>query len=308
MTEKEKIVLMALSAYTYDNVCDINIDNIKSTGLGKDSIRKITQKLELEGVIEIQTKNGFYPRFKMNTVLNCPKFLFDEILTLGNKETLVLALDKLDNFEKKPIKEVSKLLFGDSNRRSTIYKIKDNSKKTIFEHLAELEYVKLTPHNEKYPLLKTDFGLQIDNSEELIKSDYNCTRCGETNPNLMTSKSCCKKCATVERKARNRSSVEKFLHKKTLNSKNQKSRHITHNITELDIKDQLLLQNNKDYYSGELFSDIETMTVDRVDSSKGYEKGNIVITSYKCNCAKNDMSIDEFKELITQLYNNLENF
>ena len=37
-------------------------------------------------------------------------------------------------------------------------------------------------------------------------------------------------------------------------------------------------------------------SVDRVDNSKGYIKGNVVVTSVRANKAKLDMSLEEFKE------------
>lgn len=45
------------------------------------------------------------------------------------------------------------------------------------------------------------------------------------------------------------------------------------------------------FYCG---SSIETIGLDRVDSSKGYFLGNIVSSCIKCNQAKNDLSQEEF--------------
>lgn len=42
--------------------------------------------------------------------------------------------------------------------------------------------------------------------------------------------------------------------------------------------------------------------VDRVDSNKPYEEGNIVNCCMRCNQAKNDMSVEDFKEHITRIY------
>jgi len=47
--------------------------------------------------------------------------------------------------------------------------------------------------------------------------------------------------------------------------------------------------------------------VDRIDSSKGYIKGNIVICEDKINVMKSNLSIKEFKERIVNIYNNLNN-
>lgn len=46
--------------------------------------------------------------------------------------------------------------------------------------------------------------------------------------------------------------------------------------------------------------------IDRVDSSIGYTFGNSVPCCKRCNVAKNDMSLDEFKMWINRLYNFLK--
>lgn len=47
--------------------------------------------------------------------------------------------------------------------------------------------------------------------------------------------------------------------------------------------------------------------IDRIDSSIGYTKENTVPCCKFCNCAKNTMSVDEFKNWATRLYNNFIN-
>lgn len=38
-------------------------------------------------------------------------------------------------------------------------------------------------------------------------------------------------------------------------------------------------------------------TVDRIDSSKGYVKGNVWVVSYKANRIKNDSKFEEFEQM-----------
>lgn len=42
--------------------------------------------------------------------------------------------------------------------------------------------------------------------------------------------------------------------------------------------------------------------LDRIDSSRGYEKDNVVLSCKRCNCAKNDMTVSEFKEWLRRIY------
>lgn len=45
--------------------------------------------------------------------------------------------------------------------------------------------------------------------------------------------------------------------------------------------------------------------IDRIDSSKGYEKGNIVPCCRWCNIIKSNRSIEDFKNHISEIYNYL---
>lgn len=42
--------------------------------------------------------------------------------------------------------------------------------------------------------------------------------------------------------------------------------------------------------------------IDRIDNSKGYILGNVVSCCKRCNAAKNDMPLDEFKTWINKVY------
>lgn len=80
---------------------------------------------------------------------------------------------------------------------------------------------------------------------------------------------------------------------------------IEQNITADYIKELLLKQEYKDYYTGLIPESYEDYSI---DSNLGYIEGNIVITTNRVNAAKNDMTTEEFKKLISDLYNNISNF
>ena len=81
-----------------------------------------------------------------------------------------------------------------------------------------------------------------------------------------------------------------------------------YSITEDYIKELLLKQEYKDYYTGLVPENYEDYSLDRIDSNLGYIEGNVVVTTTRVNVMKNDMSIEEFKKLISDLYNNITNF
>ena len=98
------------------------------------------------------------------------------------------------------------------------------------------------------------------------------------------------------------------------NSKhNSKNYDFEYNITPEYIQEILEKQNYKCAYSGITFSsdrkDKYTYpTIDRIDSNKGYVKGNICICTQFVNTMKNNATVDQFKDIITKIYNNKDNF
>ncbi len=75
---------------------------------------------------------------------------------------------------------------------------------------------------------------------------------------------------------------------------------------------QSLLRDNCHYCSKEPckvtktahVGDYSANGIDRVDNTKGYIQGNVVTCCKRCNAAKMDMSVEEFKQLITNIYHN----
>lgn len=50
-----------------------------------------------------------------------------------------------------------------------------------------------------------------------------------------------------------------------------------------------------------------TLSVDRIDSSLGYIKSNVVLTTWKVNNCKQDLSLEEFKEICKKVIENEKN-
>ncbi len=78
-------------------------------------------------------------------------------------------------------------------------------------------------------------------------------------------------------------------------------------ITESEILDQLKKQNYQCYYSGielDLKSPrLKSPSIDRLDNSKGYEPGNVVICLFGINQAKSTMSESDFLEMCESIVN-----
>lgn len=68
-------------------------------------------------------------------------------------------------------------------------------------------------------------------------------------------------------------------------------------------------QENKCYYTHLPFKSDEFNSpfVDRIDSSKGYIKGNVVICRAGINIMKNDLDLESFKKEVCNIYENLDN-
>jgi len=86
---------------------------------------------------------------------------------------------------------------------------------------------------------------------------------------------------------------------------------------ECDIDLQFLIelynkQNGKCYYSNRVMSlsthNENSISIDRIDSTQGYTKNNVVLCCNRVNLIKNDMTIENFKNIIIDLYNNINNF
>lgn len=102
--------------------------------------------------------------------------------------------------------------------------------------------------------------------------------------------------------------IASFLYQKSKQGWRLRSKIMEYTISEDYIRGLLLKQEFKDYYTGLIPENYKDYSIDRIDSNLGYIEGNIVITTNRVNTAKNDMTTEEFKKLILDLYNNISNF
>ena len=116
--------------------------------------------------------------------------------------------------------------------------------------------------------------------------------------------SLCRACASLSNKDRYQkygkiNSIEAVFNN---TKKNAPYRKLDFSLTLTDVENLWAFQKGLCAYSGvELTTEpgsTHKVTLDRVDSSLGYELGNVVLCSYRINLMKSDMSLDEFKKLV----------
>ncbi len=157
--------------------------------------------------------------------------------------------------------------------------------------------------------------------------EYKC-KCGETNSNDFPkgSKSNCKKCLREKAKLRYQSfsKEDKSKYKEQV-LKWQQDNIVKYrvlllkyrakqfgyqvDIEEKDILDLWDKQKGLCYYSNLPMSmninNLHTISVERLNSNKGYTKDNTVLCSTTVNYMKNDLDKDTFISIIKEIYNNI---
>lgn len=80
--------------------------------------------------------------------------------------------------------------------------------------------------------------------------------------------------------------IANFLHDKSYQGYKHRKNISEYKLSPKIIKEQLLKQKLKDYYTEIIPSDYKEYSIDRIYSSKGYIEGNVVITTNTINLMK----------------------
>ena len=230
--------------------------------------------------IENHTINGFYNRYKILKHIDCPEFILDNRLSNSQKDFLLRCIEQ-NITEDLSKKEMARRVNGNENgwnfSRSVDGILKILGEDSLFDIISEFNIVKeLKPENA----IKTEFGYKTNkNIKRLDPSE-------KTQDNI----------------------IAQFLLKKSSQCRRRRNKVLEYNLTLEYIKELLLKQEYKDYYTGQVPENYEDYSIDRIDSNLGYIEGNIVITTNRVNAMKNDMSTEEFKKLISDIYKNISNF
>jgi hypothetical protein len=270
---------MYISYRTKNNLAVIKKEEVKNfLGMGDDCFRSVMKYFEEAGDVVQTSQNGFYKTLKVNKTIPVYDFIFNNKLSKNDKE---LAASVILNHGTEFIsnKKISKLLNVSTNCFS--------QSKYRFEQSAGMDFFEFL---QKSKIVEPEFieGLTItQGGAQLVKRSY-------------------KKITTEERLKRKLANIPHSLFMASKNnSRYRKGAKAEHTITEQDIKDQLIKQDYKCYYTGLKFSEEVIPSIDRIDSNKGYITGNITIIDKVVNQMKNNLSEDQFKKYIKLIAANL---
>lgn len=228
--------------------------------------------------IENHTINGFYNRYKILKHIDCPEFILDNRLSNSQKDFLLRCIEQNiteDLSKKEMARRVNENGWNFSRSVDGILEILGED--SLFDIISEFNIVKeLKPENA----IKTEFGYKTNKNIKRLDSSE------KTQDNI----------------------IAQFLLKKSSHCRRRRNKVLEYNLTLEYIKELLLKQEYKDYYTGQVPENYEDYSIDRIDSNLGYIEGNIVITTNRVNTMKNDMSTEEFKKLISDIYKNISNF
>lgn len=230
--------------------------------------------------IENHTINGFYNRYKILKHIDCPEFILDNRLSNSQKDFLLRCIEQ-NITEDLSKKEMARRVNGNENgwnfSRSVDRILEILGEDSLFDIISEFNIVKeLKPENA----IKTEFGYKTNKNIKRLDSSE------KTQDNI----------------------IAQFLLKKSSQCRRRRNKVLEYNLTLEYIKELLLKQEYKDYYTGQVPENYKDYSIDRIDSNLGYIEGNIVITTNRVNTMKNDMSTEEFKKLISDIYKNISNF
>lgn len=293
---ENELLLRAICAYENEGIADFTYKDLKQFGT-TNTIKRNLSKLEQEGLIEKINLNGTCSRYKIFKVMGCYKFIYNEEFNITYKNIL-LQISKLEN-----LPDIITRSFLEHNIKSSHNTIAKYFKDTILTDL-DLNIIKL---NITGNFINSEYGMLPMGAK---KYEYKCQYCGATQESSFAKGShiTCRRCSELKR--RKTKEIHEWLWNKSF-KRFKSSEHITdYDITPEYIKELLEKQNYKCHYSKREFdicSKYYQPTIDRIDSSKGYIQGNIVICCNIINVMKSDQTLEEFKSNIDLLYNILNN-
>ena len=316
-----KTILRLLNCFEENNKATVTYNLLSNFGFGEKYLKPRLNELIERKDIEKISANGFYPTYKINTKLDCYKFILDKDLSTFNKDILCILKEYLPNYEKIKPKQIAEIVPIDINLIYRLnFRVKELGRGDIFNILQNHSGV------VKENIINfTNSGLVINENKEIqidsygnkgeVRSKYKCRICGEENPEKFDkNRGICYSCMWKKFKHDISKNLLAYARKNT--NIRSKKKNIDPNKLEFNIDSDYIQelwekQDGKCYYTKIPF-DIDDKnlapSIDRIDSNKGYIKNNICICLSIVNKAKSDLDVGIFKWMIVNLYNNINNF
>lgn len=310
MDIRSELILRAISAFQKEQVAEFTYQMLEDV-CNREFVRGELKKLEQDDVIEKLNKNGFSFKFKLNTILDCPEFIFNKTISVKNKQLLLeLFNTPTEYYSITEMKEIWKC--GDSTAYTRKRRIENEINESIDNFLSNQKIITKN-FESNYEIIDTKCGKQFKTKNRTL--DYKCKFCGDDDPNNFyeNSHSICKSCQVKNKKEQRKNRMSDIITCLYTHGKRSKTAENKggFQLSKQDIEDILEKQNYKCYYTGiefdRILDDTNKLThptLDRIDSSKGYTKENVVICTWWSNISKNDLSKEDFIEMCKKVANN----
>lgn len=231
-----------------------------------------------------------------------------------------------------PIYIIDKKLSDLKIKSKNVNYLTDSDKKTLIDLFNEghtINYISKILNRSSPYLCKVakDMGLiskksqQIQEQIDLLKEgNRKCRTCSNIFPyteDFFRTRSMCKECAKTKRKGNYQSSITNITLEKLLKLRVRTcygrscKKGIEFDITYEDLKEIYDKQHGNCYYSGIKMeiaikgnvNNTNTLSVDRIDSSKGYVKTNIVLCCDSVNTMKMKLNTNDFLDVCKKIVN-----
>lgn len=213
------------------------------------------------------------------------------------------------------------------NKIINVLDLIENKKAESVENAAELSNIHISTffkRIKKYPILEERLhNIKWNEVFKMTCNKCHCTLSIENYrrfDNITTSKGAnkyrfrrCDDCYSIQNKNyRSKISLEDKINKIVNSAKSRaKKKGLLFSITTNDIYHLWEIQNHRCFYTNELLTHecgkLNTMSIDRMDSSLGYTNDNICLTTWEVNRLKSDINFSRFKTICDSISNNLKN-
>ncbi len=305
MDKKLELLLRAICAYEVNGEANFALRCLDFFG-SENTIRRNIERLE-NSITEdgkpilIKTNmNGLYSRYTVNKVLECPEFIYKDFPT--QYKIILLSLYDKELPENLTVNSISKITGISYNTVKKYFT--ENEKEDL---LSNSTPIKLTLNSM---VEDSEYGLKYVGAR---KEEYKCKCCGTTDIHRFYAynHSTCIKCLIKKRAEQLNINIARKLYNNSNHSYNARNNITGYNLTVEYIQELLDKQQYKCYYTGvelKVGNKLTNPTLDRIDSNKGYIKGNVVVCTEIANIMKNDLTVDQIKYQIELWHNNINNF